>query len=103
MGAVMAIIYVIYMVAVGNSSVSHILGFMMAMGNTYGVVLISVLMGNGLVAIPKRLWMMVDAESELQSLYLSVTYLCVVRLVKVGLSDHCCMLLPLFYCAGASR
>jgi hypothetical protein len=45
---------------------------MMAMGNTYGVLLITVLMGNGLVGLPKRLWIMGNSDEELQRLYISV-------------------------------
>lgn len=46
----------------------------MAMSNTYGVVLIIIMMGNGLVSLPKRLWEMSDYEGELIRLYLSVSY-----------------------------
>ena len=47
--------YVIYLVSSGHGTVSQVLGFTMAMGNTYGVLLLSLLMGNGLVAIPLSL------------------------------------------------
>ncbi len=65
--------YIIYMVSTEGGSFYQVLGFMMAMGNTYGVLLITVLMGNGLVALPKRLWTMGNTDSELQRLYMSVS------------------------------
>ena len=37
-----------------------------------GVLLITVLMGNGLVAFPKRLWFVADVDGELKRLYLTV-------------------------------
>lgn len=70
-GGGIAIVYIIYQVSIGKGSFSQVLGFMMAMGNTYGVILISLLLGHGLVAVPQRLWMMADTESELQNLYIS--------------------------------
>lgn len=41
------------------------------MSNTYGVLLITVLMGSGLVSLPKRLWNMADIDNELKRLYIS--------------------------------
>ena len=37
-----------------------------------GILFITVLMGNGLVAFPRRLWEMADYDSELNRLFLSV-------------------------------
>ena len=51
-----AIVYVIVMVYSGQGSLYHVIGFMMAAGNTYGILLIVLLMGHGLVALPRRLW-----------------------------------------------
>lgn len=42
------------------------------MSNTYGILLITVLMGNGLVGLPRRLWHWADTERELNSLYMTV-------------------------------
>lgn len=64
-------IYIIYMVASGNGSPTEVVSFMMAMGNTYGVLIIIFLMGNGLISLPRRLWQIGDSESELIRLYLS--------------------------------
>lgn len=70
------IFYICYNVYAVGGSVSDVLSFLMAMGNTYGVLLITVLMGTGLVAIPKRLWLLGDVEGELNRLYLSVSQQC---------------------------
>jgi len=59
------------MVASGNGSPMEVVSFMMAMGNTYGVLIIIFLMGNGLVGLPRRLWQIGDSEAELIRLYLS--------------------------------
>lgn len=67
------VFYIIYMVSTSGGSLYQVVGFMMAMGNTYGVLLITVLMGNGLVALPKRLWTMANIDGELQRLYMSVS------------------------------
>ena len=42
------------------------------MSNTYGILLITVLMGNGLVGLPKRMWYYTDTERELNLLYMMV-------------------------------
>ena len=70
-----AIIYIIYMVPTSGGTFSEVIGFVMAMGNTYGVLLITLLMGNGLVALPMHLWRLGDVERGLQELYLSVSSL----------------------------
>ncbi len=64
------IVYIVYMMSTSAGSFSQVLAFMMAMGNTYGVLLITVLMGSGLVSLPKRLWAMSDSQEELRRLYL---------------------------------
>ncbi len=79
MAVAAGVIYILYMVFSGGGSFSQVLGFMMAMGNTYGVLLITVLMGNGLVALPKRLWTMGSTDNELHRLYMSVSDALLVR------------------------
>ena len=66
-------IYVVYMTATSQASLSQVIAFLMAMGNTYGILLITVLMGNGLVALPRRIWQLGDTELELNRLYLQVS------------------------------
>ena len=60
------------MVSTSGGSFKEVIGFVMAMGNTYGAFLITFLMGNGLVAVPKQLWQMADNERELMNLYMAV-------------------------------
>lgn len=67
-----AMIYLIYILSTQQSSLEQVIGFAMAMSNTYGVLLITLLMGSGLAGVPKRLWAMSNIESELTRLYLSV-------------------------------
>ena len=71
--ATVGIIYVVFMVASHRGSFEEVVGFMMAMGNTYGVFIIIVLMGTGLVDLPRRLWQLADYDRELQRLYISVS------------------------------
>ena len=42
------------------------------MGNTYGILLITVLMGSGLVSLPRRMWYYADIDMELNGLYMMV-------------------------------
>jgi hypothetical protein len=66
-----AVIYVVVMVSTHSGSFSEVVGFMMACSNTYGVFIIIVLMGSGLVSLPRRLWQLADYEAELQRLFIS--------------------------------
>ncbi|RYH13070.1 hypothetical protein EON65_36550 [archaeon] len=68
---VLGFAYIVYMVASRGLTFTEIISFTMAMSNTYGVLLITVLMGSGLVSLPKRLWNMADIENELKRLYIS--------------------------------
>lgn len=79
---VLGFAYLIYMVASSGLTFHEVVSFMMAMSNTYGVLLITVLMGSGLVSLPKRLWNMADSDMELKRLYLSVRMSEVVRCVR---------------------
>mmetsp|Transcript_4197 Transcript_4197/g.7745 ORF Transcript_4197/g.7745 Transcript_4197/m.7745 type:complete len:741 (-) Transcript_4197:115-2337(-) len=66
-----SVIFIVYMLAAhGSSSAVEFVGLMMAMGNTYGVLLIICLLGNGLVALPKRLWHMGQPQKEVERMYL---------------------------------
>jgi hypothetical protein len=70
----------------GSKATIDFIAFMMAMGNTYGVILIILLMGNGLVALPRRLWQMANTECEINRLYLTV--LCLSPFPDSCLHDH---------------
>jgi hypothetical protein len=67
------VIFVIYMLSTNGGSTSALLGFMMAMTNTYGLMIIIVLMGNGLVALPRRMWELGNTSDELVRLYMLVS------------------------------
>jgi hypothetical protein len=60
------------MLSTNGGSTSALIGFMMAMTNTYGLLIIIVLMGNGLVALPRRIWEMGNTSAELARLYMMV-------------------------------
>lgn len=46
--------------------VKIVIPVLMALGNTYGLLLVSLLLGNGLVNIPKKLWRMACPANELR-------------------------------------
>lgn len=76
---VAGVIYIVYLVSTSGGTFAQVLGFVMAMGNTYGVLLITLLMGNGLVALPMHLWRLGDIERGLRELYLSVGFILPLR------------------------
>ena len=69
---VAGVLYIVIKVSVSAVSPSEVIGFLMALGNTYGVLLIILLMGNGLVGLPRKLWLLGNPESELLRLYMLV-------------------------------
>jgi hypothetical protein len=71
-GFVFFVAFVIYMLSTNGGSTEALMGFMMAMTNTYGLMIVIVLMGNGLVSIPRRLWEMGSTPNELVRLYMMV-------------------------------
>ena len=75
LAVVAAFAYMIYLLSTTGLSPSEVVGFMMALNNTYGVFLIILLMGSGLAALPRRLWQMGDDKQELRRLYISVSTL----------------------------
>jgi hypothetical protein len=58
--------------------VAVVLPVLMALSNTYGLLLVSLLLGNGLVNIPKRLWRISRPEHELRR----------VRIVSCGAEEE---------------
>ncbi|KAL3817581.1 hypothetical protein ACHAXA_006470 [Cyclostephanos tholiformis] len=58
--------------------VAVVLPVLMALSNTYGLLLVSLLLGNGLVNIPKRLWRMARPANELRR----------VRIVSCGAEEE---------------
>jgi hypothetical protein len=65
----LGLVYIVIASLKKNSTIG--VGFLMALGNTYGILLLCFFMGNGLVGLPVRLWQMSDDEGELQRLYLA--------------------------------
>lgn len=72
LAALAGVVYIIYMVSTTGLSLYEVVGFSMACSNTYGVCVIIFLLGNGLAALPRRLWEMSDDTMELRRLYISV-------------------------------
>ena len=75
LAAVAGIVYIIYMIITSGGSLFEVIGFMMAISNTYGVILLIFLMGNGLAALPRRMWQLGDDLDELRRLYISVSFI----------------------------
>eukprot|EP00607_Mallomonas_marina_P010667 CAMPEP_0182422582 /NCGR_PEP_ID=MMETSP1167-20130531/8305_1 /TAXON_ID=2988 /ORGANISM="Mallomonas Sp, Strain CCMP3275" /LENGTH=257 /DNA_ID=CAMNT_0024600751 /DNA_START=271 /DNA_END=1041 /DNA_ORIENTATION=- len=67
---VVGIIYIIAKAATSGASIYQVIGFLMALGNTYGVLMIIALMGNGLISLPRRLWQLGNPDTELTRLYM---------------------------------
>eukprot|EP00584_Thalassiosira_punctigera_P012780 CAMPEP_0172548706 /NCGR_PEP_ID=MMETSP1067-20121228/17934_1 /TAXON_ID=265564 ORGANISM="Thalassiosira punctigera, Strain Tpunct2005C2" /NCGR_SAMPLE_ID=MMETSP1067 /ASSEMBLY_ACC=CAM_ASM_000444 /LENGTH=677 /DNA_ID=CAMNT_0013335961 /DNA_START=460 /DNA_END=2493 /DNA_ORIENTATION=- len=63
-GVVSVIAMAVYLKSV--RMVTVVLPVLMALGNTYGLLLVSLLLGNGLVNIPKRLWRQACPANELR-------------------------------------
>ena len=55
-GLLAVIIYIIAVVASGDGSLQQVVNFLMALSYTYGVLIITVLMGSGLISLPRQLW-----------------------------------------------
>lgn len=64
------IVYVIYELITTEKATVQIEDFLMAIGNTYGVLLLVVLAGSGLIGVPRRLWEMTETDSELERCWL---------------------------------
>ena len=58
----------------------------MALGNTYGLLLIVILLGNGVIEVPRKLWNSSFPDKELQRLYFRSS------LVDSDLHDAVCIL-----------
>ncbi|KAG5189772.1 LMBR1-like membrane protein [Tribonema minus] len=62
-----------YLLVRGIATKDTLSGFLMAWGNTYGLMLIVLLMGHGLVEVPRQLWITSFPERQLQLLYFRAT------------------------------
>lgn len=67
---VIGIVGLVYLVfGSGYTTRDKIQGFVMAMANSWGLFLAIVLMGYGLVAVPRRLWLTGSTHRHLRQLY----------------------------------
>ncbi|CAM9195241.1 unnamed protein product [Chrysoparadoxa australica] len=64
-----------YLLFQGSVTLSSLSGFLMASGNTYGLMLIVLLLGHGLVEVPRVLWSRSFPEKALHELYFRATEL----------------------------
>ena len=68
----LGVVFIVFMIISGiDGSVTDVVAFLMAMSNTYGVIIITVLLGSGLIAFPRLLWETGFPLSELSKLYLT--------------------------------
>lgn len=57
----------------GRVNAGNVGGFLMALANTYGLVIIIMLLGHGLVQVPRKLWETSFNERQLQRHYFVAT------------------------------
>ncbi|OQR92970.1 hypothetical protein ACHHYP_03047 [Achlya hypogyna] len=62
-------IFFLYLIVVDHFSISGVIGLVMALGNTYGLLWIVCLLGYGLVNIPRIMWSYGDPQARLRSVY----------------------------------
>ncbi|CAM9171909.1 unnamed protein product, partial [Sphacelaria rigidula] len=71
------LVFVIYLVIryvqVEQTSLGSVSGFLMALANTYGLLFIILLLGQGLIEVPRQLWQTSFPSRELQRLYFVAT------------------------------
>lgn len=68
--ALLGIVFGIYLMFSEDLSVWAISDFFMVFGNTYGFLLVIVLLGNGLVEVPRFIWRYGDTEREIKYIQL---------------------------------
>ena len=66
---ILLIIFIIYLTIRSDFSSSQMLGFLMVLGNTWGLFLSVLLLGYGLVEIPRRFWFKGDRKRRLEELF----------------------------------
>ncbi|KAH8554279.1 LMBR1-like membrane protein-domain-containing protein [Umbelopsis sp. PMI_123] len=69
--AVVAIVGLVYLI-IGNGYTTRdkLQGYVMAMANSWGLLLAIIFMGYGLVAIPRKLWFAANVRKQLKHLYM---------------------------------
>ncbi|KAJ2958251.1 hypothetical protein NQZ79_g6117 [Umbelopsis isabellina] len=68
--AIVAVVGLVYLI-IGNGYTTRdkLQGYVMAMANSWGLLLAIIFMGYGLVAVPRKLWFAANAKKELRHLY----------------------------------
>jgi hypothetical protein len=68
--ALLGLAAAVYLMASKQMTMSGISDFLMVFGNTYGLLLVAVLLGNGLVELPRSIWRMRDTSRAIERLQL---------------------------------
>ncbi|KDO31940.1 hypothetical protein SPRG_03156 [Saprolegnia parasitica CBS 223.65] len=71
---VLGFLLFLYLVVVDHFSIGGVLGLVMTLGNTYGLLWIICLLGYGLVNIPRKVYAYSDPQLRLRQLYFRATY-----------------------------
>lgn len=66
----LGVIFSVYVMVSAEMSIMALADFLMVFGNTYGLLLVIALLGNGLVEVPRAIWRCRDSDMELQRLML---------------------------------
>mmetsp|Transcript_42536 Transcript_42536/g.96281 ORF Transcript_42536/g.96281 Transcript_42536/m.96281 type:complete len:622 (+) Transcript_42536:199-2064(+) len=67
---VLGVVFGVYLMVSNNMTLSAVSDFAMLFGNTYGLLLVIALMGNGLVELPRAIWRFRDNERAIQRVQL---------------------------------
>jgi len=67
---VVLLVCMIFLAIKTHTSVINVLPLLMAIGNTYGLLLVALLLGYGLVDVPRRLWRHGSAAQELRKCHI---------------------------------
>lgn len=65
---VLGVIFLTYLIVKKQLSGKHLIGFLMALSNAWGIFLIIFLLGYGLVAVPKHILKLSDYETRIKEL-----------------------------------
>ncbi|CAN0298049.1 unnamed protein product [Pylaiella littoralis] len=66
-------VFAIYLAVSGQNGTGSVSGFLMMMANTYGLLFNILLLGQGLIQVPRQLWETSFDDKELQRLYFQAT------------------------------
>lgn len=70
---IIVVLFVVFVVSLAiKLHTINVIPVLMAIGNTYGLLLISLLLGYGLIAVPRYLWRQYDPVTELRRVHIMV-------------------------------